>query len=72
MKGYVVVHKVSGKVVELPAELPDFRNDVWTVESISRCPSGPSEGRVVASHGEWRQEFYPSVFNLRIVKGGAQ
>lgn len=66
---WVAVMEKSGKVVKLPAKLRDFRGELNLVQKISRLPGGASEGRVQVSEigGGAIQEFYPSVFGLKIV-----
>lgn len=47
--------------------LADFRGGKWRFLGVSRIPDGFSNGRVYVSQGEYKAEFFPSVFDLTII-----
>lgn len=69
---YKVVDE-SGKEIKKGDEITDFRGAKWIFDGITKAPGGGSSGKINAkqSHGgkdDWEQEFYPSVFDFKIVK----
>lgn len=60
----------AGQEVKPGDVIPDFRGDKWRFVGITRLPNGASTGRVYVEDLEgskWKQEFFPSVFDLIIV-----
>jgi hypothetical protein len=66
---WVMVDTLTNVIVEENTDRPDFRGDAARVLKITRTPDvyGPSTGRILARTGTWVQEYYPDVFDLKIV-----
>lgn len=66
---YKVIDK-DGNEVKEGDEIIDFRGDKAIFKEITKVPGGPSSGKIYVQNSEkgWEQEYYPSVFNLKIVK----
>lgn len=64
----------KGETVTLPAKLKDFRGQMWTITAFTPPHKVSSSGRVLAErrasrgHGAWKQEFFPTVFDLEILE----
>ena len=68
--GWKMIHKETRRDVQPGVELLDFRGDEWRLHGVTRYPEGSSTGRVgaVEKGTEQYREFFPSVFDLEIVK----
>lgn len=66
---YKVVDK-TGKEIKEGDEIVDFRGDKSIFRGITKVPGGASTGKIATQNpgSDWSQEYYPQVFNLKIVK----
>jgi hypothetical protein len=64
-----LIHEADGTEVKPGSLMYDFREDVWEFVRITQPAAHGSSGLVLARRvGEnFEQEFYPSVFDLKIV-----
>lgn len=57
-----------GLVVETGDTVTSFRNEKWVFVALTAEPVPGKSAKVLVqkSDGEWKQEFYSTVFNLRV------
>lgn len=71
ISGYKVVDN-KGKEIKKGDKIVDFRDGTWMFDCITKVPGGSSNGKISVlenPNDKWSaREFYPSVFDLKIVK----
>lgn len=65
-----LIETASGAEVKPGMRLVDFRKDIWELVSFRAPSTGASTGRVIVrkTDGTRECEFYPHVFDLKIVE----
>lgn len=65
-----VIEEASGNEVKPGMKVLSFRNEIYEFQSFRSPQSAGSTGRVQVKHCDTgtEQEFYPSVFGLKIVE----
>lgn len=65
---YIVVDE-SSKQINQGDVVTSFRGEPAVFEMISQVPLYGSSGKIVVTEYDHKYEFYPSVFDLKIIEG---